>query len=479
MFVKKRMKRKKEYKEILTRLKKVMKTKPRKFQIKGIMFMEKMNGRALLGDDRGLGKTIQVLGYLAINPELRPAIIACPANAKYEWEEQLFQHTKNLDCQVLTGQKPYPIKKDIIIVNYDILSYWENVLINLNPVFLGLDEAHYIKNLKAKRTASCQKIGKNINAIIPMSGTPIVNKPVEYFPVLNMICPKEFPSFWKYAFRYCDPKKGFRGQGWRFDGATNTKDLYNRVKPFMIRRLKEEVLPELPPKQRIYVPIEISNRREYDKASKDFLKWYEEEYGRRRKEKAKKSSALVKIGKLKELAEIGKLKTAIEWIDEFLETTDEKLVIFCFYSTVFEQITKHYSKIACLGRQSGRKRKEAIKQFQSDNTKRLFIGTISADKEAITLTAASTSLFIGMGFTPGGQDQAEDRILRIGQEASSVNIYYLIGRNTIDEYVWDIIEKKRKIVSQIIDGKEVDSEIQKMVSLDELMSNIYKKRRVS
>jgi len=445
-------------KELKPRLQKVMRTKPRKFQAQGIRFLERNKGRAIVGDDMGVGKTIQVLGYLALHPEVRPVVIVCPANAKYEWEDQINQHIKDMKCEVLTGQKPYKTKADVLIVNYDIVSYWKEALAKLGIKGLVMDECHKVKNLKTQRTATCKELSKKCKVVIPMSGTPIVNRPVEFFPVLNMLYPSEFGSFWKYAFRYCQPRKGFRGQGWRFDGATNTEELHERVSPFMIRRMKSEVLTELPPKQRIMINVDITNRREYDSAQNDFLKWLEKNQGKKAAKKASKAVEFVRMGQLRRLAAQGKLKACKAWIDDFLETTDEKLVVFSFHKDIFAALSKHYAKISCFGGKAGPKRKEEVRRFQSDPSKRLFIGSVNADKEAITLTAASTVLFIETGWTPGEQDQAEDRVNRFGQLAKRISAYYLIGRNTIDEHVWSLIEKKRRVVGAVIDGKDQNEE---------------------
>ena len=180
---------------IKERLKEVLKTQPREFQVKGIEFLEASKGRALLGDDMGLGKTLQVLGYLALHPEIAPVVIVCPSSAKYEWQSQIEHHTKNLSCEVLSGRIPYQTKEKILVINYDILPYWEAYLLTLKPQALILDECHYVKNQRVKRTEASRRISKVCQVIIPLSGTPIINRPSEFFPVLNMIRPSEFGSF--------------------------------------------------------------------------------------------------------------------------------------------------------------------------------------------------------------------------------------------------------------------------------------------
>jgi SWI/SNF-related matrix-associated actin-dependent regulator 1 of chromatin subfamily A len=397
----------------------------------------------------GLGKTIQILGWLSVNPGKRPAVIVTPANAKYNWADQIKQHTK-MKCQILSGRTPHTITKSIIIINYDILFYWTDTLINIRPKALVLDECHYIKNRTAKRTKACKILSKNIPHIIPMSGTPIINRPVEFFPVLNIIQPKKFSSFWKFAFRYCAPKRGWQGRGWDFSGADHLDELQELIKPFLLRRMKKDVLTQLPTKRRTILPVEINNKNEYEKAKEFFLQWYKKKAGKGAAKRAKKAQALVKLGQLKQLTAEGKLSAAYEWIDNFLFSTKEKLVVFVYHKNIFNALTKKYKKIATIGGKSGKERQEQVRKFQTNSYHRLFIGTIKADKESITLTAASTVLFIEIGWTPSEHDQAEDRVNRIGQTDNKINVYYLLGRDTIDQYVWSLIENKRKVIDQIM-----------------------------
>jgi len=437
---------------LIKRLKKVLKTKPMKFQLGGMRFIKRTKGRGIIGDDMGVGKTLQFLGWLAVNPSKRPTIIVTPANAKYNWADQIEEHTY-MKYEVLSGRTPYPVTEDIIIINYDIVAYWVKELIKINPKVLALDEEHYCKNRGSKRTKACRQLSRKVKCIIPMSGTPIINRPVEFFPVLNMVAPEEFSSFWKYAFRYCNPKKGFQGRGWDFTGSSRLNELRERIKPYFLRRTKEEVLPQLPKKRRIILPVDISNPKEYKKATLDFLQWYREKAGNKKAQRAKKAQALVKIGQLKQLVAKGKIEKGCKWIDDFLFTTNEKLVVFVYHREIFNILIKKYKKIAAVGGKAGKERQQQVKKFQTNSKCRLFIGTIKADKESITLTASSTVLFLELGWTPSEHDQAEDRVNRIGQKDNKVKAYYILGKNTVDQYVWEIIEKKRKVIDKILTGK--------------------------
>ncbi|MHA1344946.1 MAG: DEAD/DEAH box helicase [Candidatus Heimdallarchaeaceae archaeon] len=434
------------------RIKKVIKSKFLPFQIGGMWFFKKTKGRGILGDDMGVGKTIQFLGWAAVNPSKRPIIVVVPASAKYNWEDQIQEHTY-MKCQVLSGRTPYPITENLIIINYDIITYWIKELLKIKPHVIVFDESHYLKTRTALRTKACREIARKVKCIIPMSGTPIINRPIEFFPVLNMVAPKEFSSFWKYAFRYCNPKKGWQGKGWDFTGASHLDELRERIKPYFLRRTKKEVLPQLPKKRRTILPIDISNSKEYEKATLHFLQWYRKKAGTKKARRAKKAQALVKIGQLKQLVAEGKIKKACEWIDNFLYNTNEKLVVFVYHRNIFNTLIKKYKKIAAVGGKAGKERQNQVRLFQEEEWCRLFIASLKGDKEAITLTASSTVLFLELGWTPSEHDQAEDRVNRIGQKDNKIGIYYILGRNTIDQYVWNIIEKKRKVIDEIMNGK--------------------------
>jgi SWI/SNF-related matrix-associated actin-dependent regulator 1 of chromatin subfamily A len=438
---------------LIKRLKKALRTKPLQYQYTGIKFIERKGGRVLIGDDMGLGKTLEALGWIGIHPEQRPVVIVTPASAKYNWEEQIKEHTRELFPQVLSGRKPTPVKSDILIINYDIIHWWKQALIKLKPAVLVFDEFHKLKTRNTRRTKACRELSRKVKHIMPLSGTPIVNRPVEFFPILNILFPKKFPSFWKYAFRYCDPVPGWKGRSWNFTGASNLEELHEKIKPFFLRRLKINVMKELPPKRRSIIPVDISNRSEYRHAKEDFIQWYRTKAGTAKAKRARKAQALVRIGQLKQLTAEGKYKNACEWIDDFLETTDEKLVVFVYHRAIFDLLTKKYKSISAIGGKSGEQRQKEVKKFQTNPKCRLFLGTIGADKESITLTASSTVLFLELGWTPSEHDQAEDRVNRIGQTDNKISVYYMLGKNTIDQYVWDVIEKKRKIIDQVVDGK--------------------------
>ncbi len=428
-----------------------LRTPPMRFQVRGVRFIEQCGGRVVVGDDMGLGKTYQAIAWMMLHPEARPAVIVCPASVKYVWQNQLREHA-GLRCTVLAGRKPYHVGRDIRIINYDILHYWVNQLKSQRPRLLILDEAHRAKTRTTQRTKACKSLARKCKYVIGMSGTPILSRPVEFFPVLNMVRPKLFRSFWRYAMQYCDPKRGFRGRGWDFRGASNLDELRDKLSTVMIRRTKTEVLPDLPRKTRTTIPVDIDNRDEYETARDDFIEWVLSRQGKGAAKRALGAVGLVRLGKLKELAAHGKIRTAIQWIEEWMQDNDGKLIVFTIHKEVLHRVAGYFHRaIVVEGRTSMKDRRTAVERFQKGKS-RLFLGNIKAAGEGLTLHAASTVLFLEVDWVPATHEQAEDRVLRIGQTASHVDVYYMVGKDTVEEAVMKVVAAKRRVVRRVLDG---------------------------
>jgi len=426
------------------------------FQKQGVAFIEKRKGRALIADEMGLGKTIQAAAWLQLHPEKRPAIILCPASLKLNWAKELRETLSTKDkVQILQGTKPYPITGSIIIINYDILNSWVETLQAINSQVLVIDEMHLIKNSSAIRTKATKKLAKGIPHIIALTGTPIVNRPVEGFNIFQILDRNLFPNFWKFAHRYCGAYHN--GFGWDFSGATNKEEL-NQIltSTIMIRRRKADVLKDLPEKLFSFVPMELANETEYRIAEGEFIEYLRQIKGKEAAEKAKKAEHLVKIEALKQLAVKGKMKQAISWIKDFIED-GSKLVVFAVHKEVIDQLMKEFKDVAVklYGGCSQKERNEAVERFQNDPNIKLFIGNIQAAGVGLTLTAASAVAFLELPWTPGELVQAEDRCHRIGQK-NAVNIYYLLAENTVEYKLAKLLDRKKEVLSAVIDGKPVE-----------------------
>lgn len=456
------------------------------FQKEGVGFIESRKGRVLIGDEMGLGKTPQALAWLQLNLEARPAVIVCPASLKWNWYGEAFKFMKDPKPQVIEGRPgkdPVKLTGEIIIINYDIIAdstekYWtgKRVLDKKTGLYkkeikrrdipytgwgsylkehgintLILDECHMIKEEKSLRTIAIQKIGTKLPHVICLSGTPFLNRPVEIFSIINLVNPYIFPSFFNFAKRYCGAKKG--RFGWDFKGATNKKELHDLLtSTLMMRRLKKDVLKELPEKVRSVIPLEITNRKIYERAEQDFIS-YLSSFDNDKALRAKQAEHLVKIGHLKKIAVEGKIKACIDWIDRFLET-GEKLVVFTHHNDVIQKLEKTYGKVC--GKIDGsiptKKRQEVVDNFQKPRGIQLFLGNLEAASVGLTLTAASHTCFIEFPWSPGTLVQAEDRVHRIGQKSDSVNAWYLVARGTVEEDIVNMLERKSRVLQETLDG---------------------------
>ena len=419
------------------------------YQRAGVRFLDLAGGRGIIADQMGLGKTLQSLAYLQLHPELRPAVIVVPASLKINWQREIDKWmTTWKRTMVLSGTKPKSLSvcdAEIFIINYDILSKWADELIKLRPSVLIADEAHYAKNTKSARSKALKQLARKISRVILLTGTPVTNRPKELFPLLNMVAPGDWPSFFPFAERYCNAQHN--GWGWDFNGASNLSELHEKIKPYVVRRTKDQVLKELPSKRRVTLPVSMTRADR---------KVYLSELSKARKAIIESDSLgaehLALIEKAKQAAVRGKLRQAIEWIENFINGGD-KLIVFATHKFVVNELMDAFGDAAVkiTGDVSQDDRQDAVDRFQRDSDVQLFVGNIRAAGVGLTLTAASDVLFLEFAWTPGDMEQAEDRAHRIGQ-TDSVTAWYMVAEHTIDEDIVELLESKRVVVDTITDG---------------------------
>lgn len=441
------------------------------FQKKGVSFIEQCGGRTLVADEMGLGKTVQALGWIQLHPDKRPVIITVPASIKLKWKQEVLNWLPNPKVEVLSGTHPYRIKGNIVIINYDIVFYWLEQLKLLNPQVLITDECHYYKSNKAKRTKAIKMLSKGIPHVIALSGTPIVNRPIEAYNAIKIISPLLFPDAWKFAQRYCGAY--YDGFGWNFTGATHTKELHERLtSTIMIRRLKSEVLTELPPKMYSYVPLTLDNEAEYRFAKNHFIQFISSTRGQSAAHRARNAEIITQIATLRQVAVKGKLAQVIGWIEDYFEN-NEKLVLFAIHKFAIDAIMEAFKKVAVKidGSVPMEKRHDAVQKFQTDPKVRLFVGNIQAAGVGLDLTAASNVCFLELPWTPGELAQAEDRCHRIGQK-DNVTVHYLLATDTIEYEMAELLDAKKKVLNAVLDGRDTPQES----LLTELINKYYDDR---
>ncbi len=432
------------------------------FQKVAVAFAEMSNGKCLIGDEMGIGKTISAIGYAALHPESRPAVVVCPSNVKFNWKKELNKWLPDENVQVITSGKDTVEMTDFIVINYDLMAKQQNNLIDIAPRLVILDESHYIKNSGSKnkpvqRTLATLNVASTSPEVIALSGTAISSRPKEFFNTLNLMRPNQFPSFWDFAQRYCDPWHD--GYGWNFDGASHTKELNERTRDLCIRRLKSEVLPELPPKTRTFLPVELDKktRSPYDYAQDEWDSRIDSYY--LNGEPLPKGIMLNMISDLRHICGLIKVDYAVEWIKQYHNQTGKPIVIFTHHRDVLKRLADKLKRVGNVQTISGdtasKARQEIVDDFQAGHIGVLICNTVAA-KEGITLTAADTVVFLEREWTPADEEQAEDRIYRIGQESQNVHAVYLSCVGTIDEHFDRVVEEKRRVIKAVLDGGSVE-----------------------
>lgn len=408
--------------------------------------------RTFIADAMGLGKTAQAIATAYANNSF-PVLVVCPASLKENWRREIQRWCPERSAVVINSQDDLTIA-DFIIVNYDIVWRYLEQLKFANLQGLICDESHFVKKSSTKRTKAVKTISRMIpddGLIILLSGTPILNRPVELVPQLDILgALSKLGGQWAFLRRYTNAKK--TRFGWDFSGHSNLGELNLRMRQICyIRRTKDEVLKDLPDKQRntVYIETDPKNWKDYKLAEGDLIA-YLRQNGYRANESAEH---LRRTNILKRLSGEAKLPSVIEWIDSFLESTDRKLVVFAHHKTVVKQLADKYGGLRISGDTELSARQAAVDTFQNDPSKRVIVLNIKAGGVGLTLTAASDVLFVEQAWTPGEHDQAEDRCHRYGQK-NNVQIYYMLAADTIDEHIYDLIQQKRKIVDAATDGSE-------------------------
>jgi len=433
------------------------------YQKLGVEFLVNSGGRALLADSPGVGKTAQALGYVAHVGHNR-TLIVCPASVKFAWESEIEKWTdlKSFVVAPHTDLDEIPFDVNCVIVNYDILKKFYNEFMKYKFDCLICDESHLIKSATAQRSKIIKLLAKNIPNIIMLTGTPVLSRPVEMFNVLSMIDPKKWNNYYQYATKYCDGKQGY----WGFEakGATNLAELKEKISKYFLRRTKEEVLSQLPKKNRVDVPIDLSEeeRTQYELVEENlvkYLKQYKKDKTDKEIAKSLAAEKLVKLNLLREINAMGKIKTAQELIDGIIEA-EEKVIVFSSFNAPLKEMYEMYedNAVMLLGETPIEDRGEMVKRFQTDpNTKIFFGGTRSAGV-GITLTAASNVIFLDLPWNPADLDQGENRAHRPGATYESLNIYQITSRDTVDTFMKVLLKRKQEIIDQLIEGKEVEEE---------------------
>lgn len=480
---------------------------PYPFQVAGVREMVKRK-RLLLADDMGLGKTPQAT-LAASETGGWPVLVICPASLKSNWKKEILRWVKTGGAgfgrkepiiQIADGTKTVGVAEplDVLIINYDILGAWAETIFSVGFQTVIVDEAHYCKSGKAQRTKLTTSIVRSIEQRYLLTGTPILNKPIELWPLIVMLGHEDtFGGFWKFAKTYCGGGTSWGG-GIDTSGASNLDALNEvlRTAGVMVRRRKVDVLKELPPRSWATVPVTLgpAERKRYDAAEADLMGYIAETKALNKKaveadraeadllglqgkdrvafltERAsqrynsvdqndRRDEQLRRFNYLRQLAVELRMPACHDFIDRLLEA-GEKVVIFCHHREVAASLAARYDNAPVIVGGSKRESIEAGKErFQTDPNTRVIVCNIAAGGVGHTLTAASNVVFVEFGWNPAAMNQALDRAHRIGQD-KPVTGWRIVAEDTIDGDFIHIIESKAVVVDEAQDG---DKETQKGV----------------
>ena len=422
------------------------------FQRAGIEFLASRR-EALLADDMGLGKSVQICGLLNYLPEIVSCLVICPASLKATWHRELNRWlTTPRSILVCDGSTAELGNAGVVIINYDLLGRFYPLLSKRSWDLIAFDEGHYLKNREAARTKHARELARGAKRRVILTGTPLLNRVSELWSLLNILAPAQWPNFYRFAHRYCAPVR--TSWGWDFRGSSNREELAQGLRRgLLLRRRKKHVLAQLPPIVRQVIPLAVDPSPLLEHLTHRIAELYGFDPAHPPFEIDPEKIPFELISEIRR--ETGALKTeaAIEFLRE--QTTDyfQKVLVFAHHLDVLEALHANFANKSVLvtGQTSLRARQKALDAFQAEGSAiKYFIASTRAFGLGVTLTAASHVIFVEPDWTPALLDQAEARAHRIGQD-SRVLVQYLVLENSLDEKILAAVQSKRAVINAIIE----------------------------
>jgi len=419
------------------------------------------NNKFILADDMGLGKTTAAV-IASIESGAKKVLIVCPASLKINWDREIKNYTDRR-VLIVEGRK-WGSTFDYYIINYDILKNYHTteksedsddykLLVNEKFDLAIVDEAHYVSNTTANRTRLLNDVLETIPRVWLLTGTPMTSRPINYFNLLKIVDSPLTLNWQSYVRRYC---KGYQfsvgnRKVWNTSGASNLDELRERTKSYVLRRMKTDIL-DLPEKIVTPVFVELSSKM-YDEELEEFTRISND-----KKDNETISVTLNRLMKIRQLIAYEKIPYTCELIDKCLDQ-GKKVIVFTNFTMSLDMIHEKYKKNSVIlnGSMSKEKKQEAVDRFQNEDKVKVFISNIVAGGVGITLTAAEVVIMNDLSFVPAHHSQAEDRAYRYGQK-NSVLVYYPVFENTVEKIIYNILQKKKGIIDQVMgDGEYSES----------------------
>lgn len=442
-------------------------------QEEGIKFLLSRNG-CILADDMGLGKSIQSI-IAAIESGAKKILIVCPSSTKINWDREIKVFSD--ETTIIDGKKFSDAK--FTIINFDILKNFHTLvkkgkesehptihrqLANAGFDLCIIDEAHYLKNNDSIRGKIMVElvVKHNIEKVWLLTGTPVANRPMDFFNLLKIIKSPIAQNWQHYATRYCEGRKFFRTlknglkkQIWLTDGASNLEELSSKTKNIVLRRLKTEVL-DMPDKviTPMYHLLDSKQKKQYEYLWEEYI-LAKKAIGKKVKEDQKD---LVELILLRQFIAQQAIPYTIEMVENAIEM-GRKVIVFTSFTEELNLIADHFGKAAVKhnGPMTNSMKQKSVDAFQTNDKIKVFVGNIKSAGVGITLTEGTVVIFNSFDWVTGNNEQAEDRAFRIGQK-NNVNVYYQLFDDTISTRMWDMLKNKKEVINTILGEKELTEE---------------------
>ena len=419
------------------------------------------NNKFILADDMGLGKTTAAV-IASMESGAKKVLIVCPASLKINWDREIKNYTDR-KVLIVEGRK-WGSTFDYYIINYDILKNYHTteksedsddykLLVNEKFDLAIVDEAHYVSNSTANRTRLLNDVLETIPRVWLLTGTPMTSRPINYFNLLKIVDSPLTLNWQSYVRRYC---KGYQftvgnRKVWNTSGASNLDELRERTKSYVLRRMKTDIL-DLPEKIVTPVFVELSSKM-YDEELEEFTRISND-----KKDNETISVTLNRLMKIRQLIAYEKVPYTCEIIDKCLDQ-GKKVIVFTNFTMSLDMLHEKYKKNSVIlnGSMSKEKKQESVDRFQNEDKVKIFISNIIAGGVGITLTAGEVVVMNDLSFVPAHHSQAEDRAYRYGQQ-NSVLVYYPVFENTVEKIIYNILQKKKNVIDQVMgDGEYSES----------------------
>lgn len=443
------------------------------FQREGVRFLA-LHNHALLADDMGLGKTPTSLVAL---PEKSRVLVVCPSAVKYNWRDEIQLWRPDYSVRIVKGKKDdgiIPEKGEIVIVNYDILPSWlmptkdsgevnrkgkpilvadipSDKLEGLKDTIVIFDEGHLAKNYKAQRTQKVTQLSKNVAKVWVLTGTPLMNRPFDLWGVMCAFGMYPLGGFNKFVSLF----NGSYSQYGGYEFGLPTQEVVERMKKVMLRRLKKDVLKDLPPKTYQRIEVDCSSRA-LNKELKELAQSIADAQGISFDADDLSMLDLDIIpdfnafSRVRALLAKAKIPAMLNLVEEY-EESDTPVVVFSAHRAPIDELANRDGWAVITGDTDAEDRQDVVRRFQAGELKGVGL-TIKAGGVGLTLTKASHAIFVDLDWTPSWNIQAEDRICRIGQDSDSVIIKRLVSSHPLDVHIQNIIEYKVKLAYMALDN---------------------------